>query len=135
MQENVSLPKPEVLLRLMLYHGISRHSATQLCPDAWTDFDTATGPTFQYGTEHTLTVFTPEPEQGCYVVAMIPYLRHVTHPDNPGLRVPLITIYFADRDLWPLFDPLTEEDLSPLLVNQRETSGWSDPLFGRTEHQ
>lgn len=86
---------PEVLLRVMLYNDATRQSTTQLAPDAWVDFDTAFGPTFQAGTEHQVSLVNDDRKSFPFkvVVTNAPLLGQSPHPDNTNVMVPVATLY------------------------------------------
>ncbi|MVM33810.1 hypothetical protein GO755_27480 [Spirosoma sp. HMF4905] len=92
---NATLLTPQVLLRLMLYTDTSQRSATQFAPDAWVDFDTAFGPTFQVGTEHQMAIVNEDRKSIPYrvVVVKAPLLEQTPHPDESGDMVPMATLY------------------------------------------
>lgn len=93
--ENATLLVPEVLLRLMLYTDNTQTLTTQLAPDAWVDFDTAFGPTFQAGTEHRVSLMNADRKSTPYrvVVAHPPILGQKPHPDEKDVMVPMATLY------------------------------------------
>lgn len=95
LENNVIPLNPEVLLRFMLYNDMSRQSATQLAPDAWVDFDTAFGPTFQAGTEHRISVLAADRQSVPYkvVVTNPPLLEQEPHPEHTGKIVSIATLY------------------------------------------
>ncbi|WP_460974080.1 hypothetical protein [Spirosoma migulaei] len=96
LQSNATLLNPEVLLQFLLYKDSSRQATTKLAPDCWIDFDTAFGPTFQPGTEHKVSVFSPDCKPVLYkvVVARSPLLGQMPHPDQEQVMVPTATLYF-----------------------------------------
>lgn len=94
-ETNVIPLMPEVLLRVMLYNDSTRRSTTQLAPDAWVDFDTAFGPTFQAGTEHQVSLVNTDRKPVSYkvVVANPPLLEQGPHPDDSGKVIPIAKLY------------------------------------------
>lgn len=89
-----TLLKHEVLLRVMLDSDFLPVSAdSMLTPDTWIDFDTAFGPQFQLGTEHTLTLLTPPSQPTCYRVAKTPMLAQFRSKN--GKLMPMAMIYMA----------------------------------------
>ncbi|WP_420151242.1 hypothetical protein [Spirosoma sp.] len=94
-ENNVIPLNPEVLLRVMLYNDTSRQSATQLAPDAWVDFDTAFGPTFQTGTEHQVSFMNDDRKSTPFrvVVTHGPLLAQQPHPVDKEVMVPVATLY------------------------------------------
>jgi hypothetical protein len=102
-QGNAILTKPEVLLRFMKYEQGDRDQSNALGPDTWIDFETAFGATFQFRTEHDLT-FPEHPQaNGRYVVAAVPFMQPIAHPNGSDIRVPLMTLYLVEASLWPQF--------------------------------
>jgi hypothetical protein len=102
-QGNAILAKPEVLLSFVVYEEGDRDKARVLGPDTWIDFETAFGNTFQFKTEHELT-FPDHPQaNGRYVVAAVPFMQPVAHPNGSGVRVPQMTLYLVEVHWWPKF--------------------------------
>ncbi|QKZ12927.1 hypothetical protein [Spirosoma sp. KUDC1026] len=105
-QGNAILVKPEVLLRFVLFEQGNRDQRSVLGPDTWIDFETAFGTTFQFRTEHELTFPDQARANGRYVVAAVPFMQPVAHPNGSGVRVPLMTLYLVEASQWPKFSLL-----------------------------
>ena len=91
LKSNPTLLKPEVLLRFML--DTDQQADRVLAPDTWVDFDTAFGPQFQVGTEHTLTLLSPPSQERCFRVSKPPFLEQF--PSADGRLMPMTTLYLA----------------------------------------
>ena len=94
-ESNVIPLNPDVLLRVMLFNDKTRKSATQLAPDAWVDFDTAFGPTFQAGTEHQVSLVNADRKSSPFkvVVTNAPLLEQKPHPEDAEVMIPVATMY------------------------------------------
>ncbi|UFH52273.1 hypothetical protein [Spirosoma sp. KNUC1025] len=94
-ENNVIPLNPDVLLRVMLYNDPTQNSATQLAPDAWVDFDTAFGPTFQAGTEHQISLVNADRTSSPFRVTVtdFPLLEQKPHPDDEEIMIPVATLY------------------------------------------
>ena len=88
-----ALLKPEVLLRFVLVTDTPTDTERPLAPDTWVDFDTAFGPQFQRGTEHTLTLLSPPNQATAFRVTKTPFLEQVSYKN--GKVVPMTTLYLA----------------------------------------
>jgi hypothetical protein len=97
-KSNLTLLKPEVLLRFRLCTDAEHPTDMPLSPDTWVDFDTAFGPHFQSGTEHHLLRLGPECPDNWYVVAKEPYLNQTTHPNYGDKKLLMATLYLKPVD-------------------------------------
>lgn len=88
-----ALLKPEVLLRFVLATDAVSATEETIAPDTWVDFDTAFGPQFQRGTEHTLTLLSPPNQAIAYRVTKTPFLKQVAYKN--GRVIPMTTLYLA----------------------------------------
>ncbi|GAB3539427.1 hypothetical protein [Spirosoma fluminis] len=116
MNSDVDFLKAEGLIRFMLYTDINRRRATQLGPDIWTDYETVYGGRYSYKSRLELCFLDINPKPKTYVVAMLPYIRHIEHPDRPGVEVPIRTVYLVSETLWPFFEPVTDENLTTAIL-------------------
>lgn len=106
----------EALLRFMIYTDINRRRATQIGSDRWVDIETILGNQYSYGTRHELTFAEFDNQPSLYVVAMVPHLRQVAHPNRVDKVVSLQTVYLTTAALWPFFEPLTPDSLNVAMM-------------------
>ncbi|MFD2574520.1 hypothetical protein ACFSUS_28045 [Spirosoma soli] len=116
MNNQLPMNPPKGLIRFMLYTDTNRRRAIQVSTDQWTDVATVYGDLYSYG--ETLDMNLGELGPGPYVVAMLPLLKHIPHPDQPGQVVPLRVVYLTSETLWPFFEPLTDDILSTAIMPQ-----------------
>ncbi|MFD2933450.1 hypothetical protein [Spirosoma flavum] len=107
---------PQALIRYMLYTDVNRRRATQVGSDAWVDLTTILGNKYDYGTKHEIMFSEIDDEPNQYIVAMIPYIRQVPHPEKEDELIPLRFVYLASAALWPFFDPIAGESLNMAML-------------------
>ena len=111
-KNELDLGGSKALIRFMLYTDVNRRRATQVGADTWVDLETIFGDKYDYGTKHTLRFSELDDEPGHYIVAMVPYIRQIPHPEKAGETIPLRLIYLTSVALWPFFDSIAGEALN-----------------------
>ncbi|GAB3546340.1 hypothetical protein [Spirosoma fluminis] len=116
MNDNVNFLEPQGLVRFMLYTDINRRRATQLGPDIWADYETVYGDRYSYKSRLELCFLDIDSNPKVYIVAMLPLVRHIEHPNKPGMQVPIRIVYLTSEPLWPFFEPISDENLTTAIL-------------------
>ena len=116
MESNATMLKAEAQLRFMLYTSPKRANVIPISGDIWADRKMALGNHYAPGTEHRFTALRGKCESTAYVVAMLPLVRRVAHPNQMGNTILHVTIYLALAEDWPNFTPV--DQLTPAEIRQ-----------------
>ncbi|AUD00848.1 hypothetical protein [Spirosoma pollinicola] len=112
----LDLANSRALVRYMLYTDVNRRRATQVGEDTWMDYEVICSGKYDYATKHELIFRELDDEPGQYIVAMVPYIRQISHPTKAGVTIPLRLVYITSEALWPFFDPIEEEPLDRAML-------------------
>nr|WP_293838395.1 hypothetical protein [uncultured Arsenicibacter sp.] len=94
--------------RFMLFTNPNRREAVSFGEEIWAEKRPGHG--YNFGTE--LELINPQTGRpDCYLVANIPLIRSVDHPEMPGHRVALQVVYVVHKDVWVLYKDLSIDDI------------------------
>lgn len=114
--DEVNSDSPKAFIRFMLYTDVNRRRATRVGQDIEVNFETVLGSAYDYGTQHKLLFAEMDNEPGQYIVAMVPYLRQLPHPERNDQLITVRFVYLTTTALWPFFEPIAGEVLNMAML-------------------
>ncbi|ARK13020.2 hypothetical protein A6C57_23275 [Fibrella sp. ES10-3-2-2] len=112
LQDEVTILKPEALLKFRLYESVDRSQSREFGEPVWIDQMTALSADYGYGTKHTIEFPRGEEQSGTYISAMLPHLRRVDHDARPGVKTIELTVFLAPLELFAFMTPLDDNQVN-----------------------